>query len=116
MRSDASLVVMPGSLLACALYTLEMATLTAGDDGASDTAGTTQGHLGGHVDVGHVFILAKKREVEENGKGRGVGGQYDELANASVQSLGRLQRCRYEVSVCLTCISYIDHLPRWPLS
>jgi hypothetical protein len=57
-----------------------MATLTAGDDGASDTAGTAQGHLGGHVDVGYVLVLAEKRKVEENGQGRSVGGQNDQFA------------------------------------
>jgi hypothetical protein len=83
-------------------FVLCMATLTAGDDGASDTAGAAQGHLGGHVDVGHVLVLklgirsqcmshmqfvrgrtylAEKREVEENGQGRSVGGQDYQFRN-----------------------------------
>ena len=47
----------------------------AGDDGAGDTAGATESHLGGDVDVWHVLVLAKKRQVEKNGEWGGIGSQ-----------------------------------------
>lgn len=54
------------------------------DNGAADTASTTKGHLGGDVDVGNVLVLAKEREVENNGQRGG--------ANSKV-SRRSLERC-----------------------
>lgn len=60
----------------------------SGNDSASDTAGAAKSHLGGDVDVGHVLVLAEKRQVQEDSERRGVGGQDDELADTAVQRLG----------------------------
>lgn len=81
----------------------------SGDDGAGDTAGATEGHLGGNVcsiscqlvippcawglvltDVCDVLVLAEKRDVEEDGKRSGVGGEDDDFGDTTVEGLGGL--------------------------
>jgi hypothetical protein len=72
------------------------------DDGPGDTASTTESHLGGDVDVGDVLVLAEKRQVEEDGERGGVGGEDDQLADTTVESLGGLRK----VNIFLEYISY----------
>ena len=60
------------------------------DDGSADAAGSAQGGLGGDVDVGDVLVLAEQRQVQEDGEGRGVGGEDDDLGDAAVERLGGL--------------------------
>ena len=73
---------------------LEVRALVGGDggsnDGARDTAGATEGSLGGDKDIGDVLVLAEERQVEQNLNGLGVGGHDDELGNTTVEGLGSL--------------------------
>lgn len=62
----------------------------SGNDGAGDTAGTAESHLGGNVDVRDVLVLAEKRKVHENGEGSGVGSEEDDLRSTTVEGLGGL--------------------------
>jgi hypothetical protein len=72
------------------------------DDGPGDTAGATESHLGGDVDVGDILVLAEKRQVEEDGERGGVGGEDNQLADTTVESLGGLRK----VNIFLEYISY----------
>jgi len=71
----------------------------AGNDGAGDTAGTAESGLGGDENVGDVLVLAKKRQVQENLNGLGVGGHDDELGDTTVESLGGLVSSLLELLV-----------------
>ena len=58
-----------------------------GDDRAGDTSGTTEGHLGGNVDVGNVLVLTEKGQVKDDGKGGGVGSQDNQVGGTTVTHL-----------------------------
>jgi hypothetical protein len=47
-----------------------------------------------------LLILAKKREMEQDRKGTGIGGEYDQFGNAPVERFGSLvgalsTQCKY---------------------
>lgn len=61
---------------------------TGGDHRTGDTGGPTQGELAGDIDIRHILVLSKERQVKENGQGRGVGSQDDDLSSSAVKGLG----------------------------
>ena len=85
----------------------EVGSLVGGDassdNGSGDTASATESHLRGNVDVGHVLVLAEKRQVEEDSERGGVGRKDDQLANTTVEGLrglvGALLKLAYAKSV-----------------
>lgn len=56
----------------------------AGDNSASDAAGTSESHLGRDVDVWHVLVLAEEREMEEDREWGSVRRKNDELGTVSM--------------------------------
>jgi hypothetical protein len=54
------------------------------------STGSSQGHLRGHIDVGHVLILAEEWKMKKNSERARVGGKDNQFADAAVECLGRL--------------------------
>lgn len=71
----------------------QIARFVGGDgsrnDGARDTAGATKSSLAGNIDVRDVLVLSQKRQMEEDGERRGVGGEHNDLRGTAVEGLGR---------------------------
>jgi hypothetical protein len=82
----------------------------AGDDGAGDTAGAAESHLGGNVDVGNVLVLAEEGQVEEDGQGAGVGGQDDDLGDTAVEGLGGLVGALLQLAVVGGLLDEVEDL------
>jgi len=82
----------------------------AADDSAADTAGAAKSHLAGNVNVGSVLVLAKKRQVEENGQRRSVGGEDDNLRDTSVEGLGGLVGTLLELAVVAGLLHKVEDL------
>ena len=61
-----------------------------GDDVSGDTASTAEVSLLSNVDVWHVLIFAQERQVEDDLKWFGIGGDDHEVGNTSVEGLGSL--------------------------
>ena len=93
---------------------LEIRTLVGGDgasnNGAGDTAGTAESGLGGDENVGDVLVLAKKRQVQENLNGLGVGGHDDELGDTTVEGLGGLVSTLLELLVVGGLLDKVEDL------
>lgn len=81
-----------------------------GDDGTADATGTAQGSLGGHVDVGHVLVLAQQRQVQQDGERGGVGGQDDDLGDTAVQRLGGLVGALLQLLVVRRLLDDVEDL------
>jgi hypothetical protein len=69
------------------------------DDRTSNTTGAAKCHLAGHVNVRNVLVLAKQRQVEEDGERGGVGSENDQLADSAIQGLGCLVGTLLELAV-----------------
>ena len=82
------------------------------DDGPSDTTSAAKGHLGGHVDVWDVLVLAQKRQVEKNGERGGVSGEDDQLADSAVEGLGRLVSAFFQLAVMGRLLNEVKNLLR----
>jgi hypothetical protein len=80
------------------------------DDGAGDAAGAAERRLGGDVDVGHVLVLAEEGKVQQDGEGRGVGGEDDDLGDAAVESLGRLVGALLQLAVVGCLLDDVEDL------
>ena len=61
-----------------------------GDDVAGDAAGTAQIRLLADVDIRNVFVLTKKRQVQNDLQRLGVSGEDNQVGDAAVQALGGL--------------------------
>lgn len=59
----------------------------AGDHGAGDSAGVSEGNLAGDEYVVHVLLLADQRQVQQDLERLSVGGQNDEVSLLAVQGL-----------------------------
>ena len=101
-------------VLECADLAHEVGGLVGGDgssnDGAGNTAGATESHLGGNIavelsqflsylalwcrrgsknlHVGNVLVLAEQGNVQQNGQRSGIGSEDDNLGNTTVEGLG----------------------------
>lgn len=71
----------------------------AADHSSRDTTGAAQSHFRGHVDVWCVFIFAEKRKMEENRERRSIRRKDDDLADTTVEGLGRFVRALLELAV-----------------
>jgi hypothetical protein len=58
------------------------------NDRAADTASTAKQRLAGDVDVGSALVLAQQGNVQQDGKGLGVGGEDGDFASTTVEGLG----------------------------
>ena len=58
------------------------------DDGARDIAGTAQGDLARHKNVGHVLVFAQQGQVQQDFQRLSISSQDDELRDTAVQGLG----------------------------
>lgn len=75
-------------------------------------ASTAEGNLGGNVNVGCVLVLAQQRDVEEDGKRSGVGGEHDNLGGSTVESLGGLVGTLLELAVVGSRLDQVQDLLR----
>lgn len=56
-----------------------------GDNGPGNATSTAESHLGRNVDVWHVLVLAKQRQVQKDGERGGVGSEDDQLTDTTVE-------------------------------
>lgn len=82
----------------------------SGDDSTANTTGTAKGSLGGHIDVGHVLVLAQQRQVQQDGERSGVGSQDDDLGNTTVQRLGGLVGTLLQLLVVRRLLDNVEDL------
>lgn len=75
-------------------------------------ASTAEGNLGGHVNVRGVLVLAQQRDVQEDGKRSGVGGEHDNLGGSTVESFGSLVGTLLELAVVGSRLDQIQDLLR----
>lgn len=61
-----------------------------GNNRARNTGGTAEGQLAGDVDIRNVLVLAKERQVQNDGERGGVCGEDHQLGGSTVQGLGGL--------------------------
>lgn len=87
------------------LQSLKVSYLVGSDGGsnhsARHTASTAESHLRGDIDVRNVLVLAEEGQVQQDGEGRGVGGEDDDLRDTTVESLGGLVGTLLQLAVCL---------------
>jgi hypothetical protein len=80
------------------------------DDRTSNSTGAAKCHLGRHINVRDVLVLAKQRQVEEDGERRGVRSEDDQLADSAVQGLGGLVGALLELAVVGGLLDEIKNL------
>jgi hypothetical protein len=83
--------------------------------------GLTESHLGANIDIRYVLVLAKKRQVEQNGQRRGVRSENDQLADSAVEGFGSLVGTLLQLavvgpSILLVICQTLDFVPFFPKS
>lgn len=93
---------------------LELARLVrghaAGDDRARHAAGAAEGDFRGDKDVGHVLVLAQQGQVQHDLNRLDVRGHHNELADTTVERLGRLVRTLLQLLVVRSLLHQIKDL------
>lgn len=75
-----------------------------------NSASSTKGSLRGNKNVGHVLVLAQKRQVQQNLNGLSVSSHDNELRDTSVQGFGGLVGTFLELTKVLRLLHDVKNL------